>query len=331
MAKTDVQMQSSGSPAAVATREVVSHKTAGSARARKTSSPTRIAGSRRMTLALTILPAVVLMVVFLGLPLVQGIRISFSDWRGLGPIDFVGLENYVEAFGDSRFLSSLGTTLLYASLSTIGIVAVATLLAAAVSAGVRGSAFYRVVWFLPGIAPIAAAGIFWTTAFQPNLGVANALLGALGLGSDHAWLAGSDTALYPTIFVTIWASVGFAFLLLLGSMEQVPLSVYEAAKVDGAGTARSFFQITLPLVRPVLVVTFVLEMIWQFNGFTVIWAMTQGGPGYATSTLPVLVYREAFQQLNFGPASAFAVLGGLVLVTVGLFAMRMSHSKQEEI
>ncbi|GLI26656.1 bicyclomycin resistance protein [Agromyces rhizosphaerae] len=289
-----------------------------------------IVRGRRIIMAVTILPAVLLIAAFLWAPAVQGIRISFSDWRGLGPIEFIGLENYIDAFTGSEFLPALWLTVVYAVLSTAGIMAVATLLAAAVSARVRGAAFYRVVWFLPGIAPIAAAGVFWATAFQPNIGVVNVILGALGLGSDHAWLAGADTALYPTVFVTIWASVGFAFLLLLGAMEQVPVSIYEAARVDGAGTVRRFFGMTLPMIRPVFVVTMVLEMIWQFNGFTVIWAMTQGGPGFATSVLPVLVYREAFQQLNFGMASAVAIMGGIILIAVGMFAMRLSRSKQEE-
>jgi ABC-type sugar transport system permease subunit len=122
--------------------------------------------------------------------------------------------------------------------------------------------------------------------------------------------------------------VGFAFLLLLGAMEQIPVSVYEAARIDGASPVRALFSITLPLVRPVLAVTAMLELIWSFNGFTTLWAMTQGGPGFATSILPVQVYKEAFQQTEFGPASAMAVMGGLILIVVGAIGLRLSQSKQ---
>lgn len=287
-------------------------------------------GSRRITLALTISPAILLMILFLGIPAIQGIRISFSSWTGFGDVDFIGLDNYIKVIRDSPFLASLQTTALFASMSTAGIMCIATPLAAAVSARMRGAAFYRVVWFLPGIAPVAAGGVFWATAFQPHQGIVNVFLGAVGLGSDHAWLASENLSIYPTIFVTVWGSVGFAFLLILGAMEQIPVSIYEASRVDGAGAFRRFFSVTLPLVRPVLVVTAILELIWQFNGFTVIWAMTEGGPGYATSILPVLVYKLAFQELSFGPASAIAVMGGAILIVIGLISLRLSRSRQEE-
>jgi raffinose/stachyose/melibiose transport system permease protein len=277
-----------------------------------------------------VLPAVILIIGFLGVPAVQGIRIAFSDWAGFGPVDFIGFGNFVEAIQNTPFIGSLGITAVYAILSMVGIVVIATLLAAAVSARVKGSPLYRVVWFLPGIAPVAAVGVFWAVAFQPNTGIVNVMLGAVGLGGNHSWLASENLSIYPTIFVTIWANVGFAFLLLLGAIEQIPVSTYEAAKIDGSNAIRTFFFITLPLIRPVLAVTAILELIFQFNGFTIIWAMTQGGPGYATSVLPVLVYKEAFQQVNFGLASAMAVMGGFILIVVGLISIRLSRSRQEE-
>lgn len=289
-----------------------------------------IVGSRYSTLVLALAPAALLMVLFLGVPAIAGIVLSFSDWHGIGDVTFVGFDSYVTALTDSPFFTSLALTARFATLTTVGIVVIATLLAAAVSGRMRGSAFYRVVWFLPGIAPIAAIGVFWSAAFQPHQGIVNVVLGAVGLGSDHAWLSESASAIYPPIFVTIWASVGFAFLLLLGSMEQIPVATYEAARIDGAGPVRTFFSITLPLIRPVLAVTAVLELIWQFNGFTVVYAMTQGGPGFATSLLPVLVYKQAFQMTDFGLASAMAVMGGIILILVGLFSLRLSRSRQEE-
>lgn len=279
---------------------------------------------------MAIAPAVILMLTFVGVPAIEGIRISFSDWRGFGPINFTGFSNYVSAFTDTPFVSSLLLTILYSVLSMVGIIAIATLLAAAVSARVKGSPIYRVIWFLPGIAPVAAVGVFWSIAFQPGTGLVNLLFGALGLGSDNAWLASPTLAIYPMVFVTIWANVGFAFLLILGAVEQIPISTFEAARLDGASSIRMFFSVTLPLIKPVLVITAVLELIFQFNGFTIIWAMTQGGPGFATSTLPILVYREAFQQVNYGPASAIAIMGGLILVVVGIASIRLSRSKQDQ-
>jgi ABC-type sugar transport system permease subunit len=217
-------------------------------------------------------------------------------------------------------------TVEFAALSTVGIVVLATLLAAAVSAGVRGSPFYRVVWFLPGIAPVTAVGIFWSQAVAPELGAVNVVLGWLGLGDTHAWLSQTSTAIYPTAGAAIWAGVGFAFILILGATEQIEVSVYEAATIDGARRVRQFFSITLPLIRPVLAITIMLEFIWAANGFTMVWAMTGGGPGDATTTLPVLIYLKAFQFSDYGLASAMAVLSGAVLFLLGLVGLRMSDS-----
>jgi raffinose/stachyose/melibiose transport system permease protein len=285
-------------------------------------------GVRRRTIVLAVSPALVLVACFFGVPIVQGIRFSFSSWGGTGPIIWDGLNNYRQTFTAS-FASTLLLTVRYSVLSMAGIMAVALGLAAAVSAGVRGSTFYRIVWFLPGVAPLAAVGVFWSAAFQPGQGVVNAILGSLGLGNEHAWLAETSTAIYPVIAVTIWASVGFAFLLLLGAMEQIPVSLYEAARIDGAGKVRAFFSITLPLVRPVATVVALLELIWTFNGFTIIWAMTLGGPGTATSILPVLVYRDAFQNLDFGLASSMAVVGGVILMIIGIVSLKVGQSRQQ--
>lgn len=287
-----------------------------------------IVGSKRSTIVLATLPALILIFAFLVLPLIQGLRLSVSTWYGAGPVTYAGTDNYKAAL-NGDFASTLWLTAKFAMLCTVGIMVCATVMAAAVSSGVFGARFYRIVWFLPGIAPIAAVAVFWSAAFQPNQGAVNVILGHLGLGSHHAWLASATKAIYPPIFVTIWASVGFAFLLMLGAMEQIPVSLYEAARIDGASTFRAFFAITLPLVRPVLSVTTLLELIWSFNGFTTLWAMTQGGPGFATSILPVQVYKQAFQQTNFGLASAMAVIGGAILVVVGIVSLRFSQSRQD--
>jgi raffinose/stachyose/melibiose transport system permease protein len=285
-------------------------------------------GARRRTTALAIIPALALTALFLFIPALQGIRTSLSTWKGFGPLHYVGFQNYTDALHNAIFWQAMSRTVQYTVLSTAGIVVLGLLLAAAVSAQTPGYRFYRVVWFIPGVAPIAAGAVFWASAFQPNQGVVNVVLGAIGLGNAHSWLADASLALYPTIFVTIWVHVGFAFLLLLGAMEQIPVSLYEAARVDGVGRVRTFSAITLPLIRPVLVIVTILEIIWNFNSFTVMYAMTKGGPGYATTTLPVLVYREAFQNLNFGPASAMAMLGSLVLLAMGAVSVRLNKSMQ---
>jgi ABC-type sugar transport system permease subunit len=277
---------------------------------------------------LGILPALILIGVVAGGAIVQAIVISLSDWRGIGPVRIIGFENYIATLTEPGTSESLGITAIYATASTAGIIVVATILAAAVSARVWGFNAYRVIWFLPGIAPAAAVAIFWATAFQPRFGAINAVDRLFGGDGLSALLADPRTAIIPVVTVTVWAGVGFAFLLILGSIEQIPTTVYEASRVDGAGPLRQFFSITLPLARPVLIITAMLNFIWAFNGFTIVWAMTRGGPGSSTTTLPVLVYETAFSFADYGPASAIAVLGSAVLIAVGLVGIRLSRSGQ---
>ena len=275
-----------------------------------------------------LIPVFVLLFLFLGLPVINSIQLSFSRWGGLGPLEPVGWQNYTDLVADEQMRYSARITILYAFSVAIGVVAIATILAAAVSAGVRGHKFYKVVWFFPGIAPPTAVAIFWSSGFQPETGVVNTILGKIGLRDDYAWLASSETALYPVIFVGIWIAVGFAFLVILGAIEQIPISVREAATVDGANIRQQFFKITLPLIKPVMLIMLTLQIIWTFNGFTVVWAMTTGGPADSTSILPILAYKEAFRFGRFGTAAAMAVIAGVFLMIIGSLGIRLSRSEQ---
>ena len=155
-----------------------------------------------------LLPVFVLLFVFLALPMINSVKLSFSRWGGLGPLEPVGFDNYKFLFSDTQMRYSSRITIFYAFTVAFFVIAIGTLLAAAVSANVRGHKAMKIIWFFPGIAPPTAVAIFWSSGFQPDSGVVNVILGKLGLGHAHAWLASSDTALYPVIFV-IW-SCGFA-------------------------------------------------------------------------------------------------------------------------
>jgi ABC-type sugar transport system permease subunit len=280
----------------------------------------------RIAWAFTI-PAVALVLLLFGGSIIQALQVSLSDWNGIGPIEMEGFENYSDQLQSAEFYRSLGITLGYSIASASGIIIVATLLAAAISRGVKGGWFYRVVWFIPGVAPSTAVAVFWTTAWQPEFGTINALRAVFGMSDKTALLSDPKLAIYPIILATVWASAGFAFILILGSMEQIPVSVYEAAKIDGASAIRQFFSLTLPLARPVIGIVGTLNLIGCFNNFALIWGMTQGGPGAATTTLPVLVYKVAFQRAHYGQGTAIAVIAGTILIILGLITQRLSRSR----
>jgi len=279
----------------------------------------RTKNSREARLIAVILGGgLLILVVFFGLPMVDLVFTSLSRWSGVGDRVFVGGENYLALLSDTSVHDSLARSVTLGLGTAVGISIIATVLAALVSGGIKGSNLYRVVWFLPAIAPPSAVAVFWALSVQPKSGVVNVVLGALGLGNDHAWLADPATALWVVIAVAIWQGAGFAFLVILGAMEEVPVSIYEAAAIDGTGPIRQFFSLTLPLIRPVLSMVLLLESIWAFNGFTLVWGMTEGGPGEATTILPVQVYQEAFHLGHFGAAGAISVVGGILLLIVGV-------------
>jgi ABC-type sugar transport system permease subunit len=299
-----------------------------SSRVRPKKSKIGLAATNRKWAILSMLPVFGLLFTFLALPAMNSVWLSFNSWPGVGEPRWVGTQNYETLFAEGRLAESIRITLLYSFVASFFIVGIALLLAVAVSSNMRGSRLYRVVWFFPGIAPPTAVAIFWSLGFQPEIGVINALMGAIGLPSDNQWLAQSATVMFPVIFVGIWVGVGFAFLVLLGAVEGVDVSIREAAKIDGASQAQQLFQIIIPLIAPVMFTILTLQLIWNFNGFNLVFAMTQGGPGRSSEILPIFTYVEAFRYGRFGPASAAAVIAGVFLVFVGWIGIKMSRSRQ---
>lgn len=304
----------------------------------KTASPSSRSGTKKSKIGLaatnqkwailSLIPVFGILFTFLALPAMNSIWLSFNKWPGIGTPEWVGTQNYDTLFSEGRLAESIRITLLYSFVASFFIVAIALLLAVAVSSNLRGSKFFRVVWFFPGVAPPTAVAIFWSLGFQPDIGVVNALLGRLGLPSDNQWLAQSSTVMFPVIFVGVWVGVGFAFLVLLGAVEGVDVSYREAARIDGASQSQQLFQIIIPLIAPVMFTILTLQLIWNFNGFNLVFAMTQGGPGRSSEILPIFTYVEAFRFGRFGPASAAAVIAGVFLVVIGWIGIRLSRSRQ---
>ena len=272
-------------------------------------------------------PAILLLVATFLLPIISTLRLSFSQWPGVGPVEWVGLKKYSELVVNPDFHSSIKVTIVFSILSTIGVMVTALLMGLAASRKRRSDEPLRAIWFLPAIAPATAMAVFWTISVQPQIGVVTQLMGKIGLGRDSAWLSEPSTALYVVIAVSIWASASFPFLLIVGAIDRIDPEVLEAAKVDGAGEWQQNRFFILPLIQPVLVVVTVLQFIWSFNGFSLIWAMTRGGPVDSTSVLSIFQYKQAFMFGDFGTASAVGVLGTIFLLTLGVLSLRFAKSR----
>jgi ABC-type sugar transport system permease subunit len=286
--------------------------------------------SRRLFAAAAIGPALFLLAALVAYPIAESVHISLGSWDGVGPVVFKGLDNYSRLMGDALFRQSLRNSLVFFALTTVCSVGVGCLLANAISRGVPGGRVFKVIWFLPVIVPVSVAGIFWSNAFQPSTGIADTILGALGLGADHAWLADSSVVLYVVVFAAVWTQTGYAMLVLLGAIESIPPDVQEAATLDGVSAVGRLLRITLPNIAPMLGTVTTLMTVFSFNAFGIIYAMTGGGPGDGSSILPVLVYKQSFLQQDYGYGSATAVVTTAIVGVIGVAVLRIFRQQSLE-
>lgn len=282
-------------------------------------SPRRRRLLRSLPIYLLVLPAALFYGVFVLRPIVLTAQYSFYDWNGIQPATWAGLANYVEVFTNPKLVGSILNAfelIIYFSIVPV----LLALFAANVIRGIatsRLAGVARTVLFLPQVIPLVAAGIMWTWQFSTN-GMVNQVLRALGLGAfTRAWLGDFDTALPAVGVIGAWVAVGLCLILLLAGMSKIDQSLYEAARIDGAGPVREFLSITLPGVRQELAVCVIITVIAALASFDIIYISTQGGPGNSTLVPGLQVYYLAFFDREIGTASALALtLMALVLLVV---------------
>ena len=269
-----------------------------------------------LTPYLFLAPGLALFVAFRVYPLLDGLRLSFTNARlGRAQYAFVGLANYERLLEDTRFHASLVNTAFYAVASTLPILAIPLLLAVALNRGIALRTFLRSAFFFPFTLSVVTVGLTWLWLLDPVVGPFNYYLKALGI-PVRSWLADPTTAMWAIIVTSVWWVTGYYLVIYLAGLQDIPRELYEAAALDGAGGARAFWAITLPLLRPVFLFVFVTHVIGSFQIFGQVFILTQGGPGDATRTVVQHLYETAFQNFfHFGSASAMAwVLFALILV-----------------
>jgi multiple sugar transport system permease protein len=273
-----------------------------------------------------ILPALLTMCAVLIYPLAYSLWISFYDWNitSVGR-PFLGLRNYVEALTNASsqfiFAQNIAFTVICIALEFVIGMALALLL----SRQFIGRGLARTLLLLPMLTAPVLAGFNFRWMFNDRFGLANQLLIQLGL-QPYAWLADANLARAVIVLVTIWQGIPFMMLLLLAGLESLPASPFEAAIVDGASAWQRFLHISLPLLRPVIVVAVSLRVIDLFRTFDTIYIITFGGPGHATELLPFYIYRAAFSSGRFGFASA---LSYIVLVLTLLLLIPLFYRRRE--
>lgn len=276
-----------------------------------------------------VLPAFAVYAAFVLWPLLQSAQYSFYNWDGVGVATWAGFANWATLFTDPEMLHAIGNAFALIVFYTV-VPILFGLIAAALIRQVRPGPFgtvTRVALFVPQVIPLVAAGIAWSWLYSQS-GLVNQFFGWVGLGSwARAWLGDFTFALPAVGVIGIWVMLGFCTVLLLSGMGRIDPSLYEAARLEGAGSIGEFFAVTLPGLRQEIVVCVTFTMIAALTSFDIIQVSTQGGPGYQTLVPGVAVYRLAFLDQRLGPASALAIFLTLMVLAIILPIQRLRRSR----
>jgi len=270
-------------------------------------------------------PALAALVLVVTMPLLATIFTSGFDYTITEPTydTFVGVDNYASVIADSSFAGSLWVTLKF----VVAVVAVEFLIGFTVALMLNAVARFKDIYYLILLMPLlinpVVVALIWKMFLHPNLGIVNYLLGLVGVATVN-WF-GVDLAFWTVVFVDMWQQVSFMIILLLAGLSALPREPYEAARMDGASIIQSFIHITLPLMRPVIVVTLLIRLIFAIKTFDLIYIMTRGGPGTLTELISYRIYRMAFYS-HFGEAAAASVLLLLVVLALTAYLYRYMRS-----
>jgi multiple sugar transport system permease protein len=288
--------------------------------------PLRVEEARFAWLSLA--PALFFFALFVGFPVVYSFILSFEDWNMTSPVShWVGLANYEALLGDETFLRSLLQTTVFTIAITAVVVIFSLAMALLIDLKLRFIKLYRTILYLPAVTSLVAIGIVWVWLFDPQYGLINQLLRAIGL-EGPLWLADPAIALLALVITAAWRNVGYFATIFLAGLQGIDAQYYEAARIDGAGPWAWFWSITLPLLRPTVLFVVVMSVILSFQVFALVYVMTAGGPAGSTSVIVFYLYQQAFTYFRMGYASAvgyvlFVIIFALTLLQFKLFGKQV--------
>ncbi|PRB05845.1 carbohydrate ABC transporter permease [Microbacterium sp. MYb64] len=275
-----------------------------------------------------ILPNFLGFALFTLVPVLAAFVLAFMNWDAYNPPTFAGIKNFTRLFGDQNFHVALGNTLLYA-IGHVPLTLVCALgLAILLNQKLRGIAFFRVAIFFPYITSLVAIAIVWNMLFDPVNGPINQFLHLLGIADPPGWTSSTGWALPAVIITSVWRDMGYYMVLFLAGLQAIPQEYYEAAAMDGAGRWRTFWNITLPSLRPTTFLVLVLLSVSSFKVFDLIFVMTGGGPGRATLVLSQLIYQDGILNGQFGYSSAISLVLFLIVLIVTVFQFRIQQRRE---
>lgn len=283
-------------------------------------------------ICISVLPAVILTLMFTIWPTVQALYLSFTNATSLGLNNkFVWLDNYIYMFHDKSFIQALKNTA-----KLMAVVPVITIFCSLVLAFVlnqcklKEMVLYRTIFYFPNIVSLTVVGIIWSFVFHPNVGIVNKILGAVGLESlQRSWLGDSKTALWCIAFTLLWQAAGYYMVMHIAAMDGISPEIYESATLDGASAWRKLISITMPLMKDIIGITFVLALSGTINlSFVLSQVMTGGGPNGASSVLLQYMYTQGFVNGNFGYAMAITVFTLAISVALSMLSRKLTNASE---
>lgn len=274
-----------------------------------------------------LVPAIVIIIMIFAIPLFNLLWYSFAKVDLIGNFNsWAGFNNYKYLFAET-FTKTLGRTMIWVVCGILGIFLVGTILALALNKPIPGRGFFRTVVIIPWVIPHVFAGTMWSWVLNSTNGIVNTLLLDMGLIKEPISFLGAELALATVIFIRIWKGVPFLVMSLLSALQTIPAEVEEAAKLDGALGWKYFWHITLPLLRPVMVMSGTILMAWSFTIFDLVYVITGGGPLNATELLSITIYKKAFINGDMGGASAIAIFTMLFVSVIAFFLMKRNSKE----
>ena len=284
---------------------------------------------RQKTYILMVLPALILFVIFNTIPLITGAMYSFTNYRGYGSYEFVGLRNYIDLFSDSRVGNSYLFTFKYAIAGTILVNLLSLLLALGLNSKIKCKSLLRGVYFLPNILGGLIIGYIFSFIFTYIL---PAIGSALHIGFlENSILASEKYAWIGVLVVGVWQAVAMNTIIYISGLQTIPGDIYEAGMIDGAGKWQTFKSLTLPMLMPFVSTNLILSTKNMLMVFDQIMALTKGGPAQSTESISYLIYKNGMDGGQFGFQSANAVVFFVVIVTISIFQMAVTNKKEEQL
>ncbi len=287
----------------------------GTAGARRTARNTLIAYA-------FLLPFLIMLLAFHTWPVIFGTYLAFTEYNIINPPKWVGLENFRELFADEQFWSGLRNSLTYILVVPV-IQVISILVALLVNRPLKGIGFFRTAYYVPVVTSFAVVGLIWTWMYQQD-GAVNAVLSALGLYKGGSLLNNPSTALYAVMFVTLWKGIGYYMVLYLAGLQSISPELEEAAVIDGASRAQVFWNITLPGLRPTILVCSLMSTISAIKVFEEIYVMTQGGPAGSTYTALFYTFSRAFGDFRYGLAAAGGIVIAVISILFGILNFKLT-------